>query len=105
MKVNKNNINKISSFLSVNECYFENKNIKSLTYISHFPEGYSIKFKYLNSSGKIKYNTLTSTIGNSELSKYIENNAKKIINPKILIFIIVFFNLIIILGIIKFFQL
>jgi len=105
MKVDKNNINKISSFLPVKESYFENKTIKSLVYIYHFPEGYSIKFKYLNSNGKMEYNTITSAIGNVELEKYLKDNAKEIINLKILKGIIIIFSTIIILGIIKFFQL
>jgi len=105
MKVDKNNINKISSFLPVKESYFENKTIKSLVYIYHFPEGYSIKFKYLNSNGKMEYNTITSAIGNVELEKYLRDNAKEIINLKILKGIIIIFSTIIILGIIKFFQL
>jgi len=89
----------------VKESYFENKTIKSLVYIYHFPEGYSIKFKYLNSNGKMEYNTITSAIGNVELEKYLKDNAKEIINLKILKGIIIIFSTIIILGIIKFFQL
>ncbi len=105
MKVDKNNINKLSSFLSVNEIYFKNKTIKSLVYRSLFPEGYSINFKYLNSNGKIEYDEIITAVGNPKLDKFLEDNAKKIINPRILMGMIICFSVIIILGIIKFFQL
>lgn len=105
MTVNTNNINKLKSFLSVSEVYFKDKTIKSLVYFSHFPEGYSIKFKYLNSIGKVEYDTIMSAVGNIELNKYIEDNGKHIVNLKILKGIILIFSIIIILGIIKFFKL
>ena len=89
MKIDKNNINKLSSFLSVNESYFKNKTIKSLVYLSFFPEGYSINFKYLNSNGKIEYDKTTSAVGNPKLDKFLEDNAKKIINPRILMGMII----------------